>query len=552
MKQQLWASLGLQGSPSREALFDMIKLGAAVKQSPTTAGIDPLSVVDVVVTEASGVSSQTPVPVVAEGVRRRLFGSSSPQSSAEETTRRLPFLPATTLDFSGERSRSPSEEDRPSGPCDQSPSKPADLPSPFKDADAQYALSKPVITQAPVPSGHKGLERKTAPQTLKRQVKPARHHAAAAVPDLALQRSPARVRAPVPVMRQGSPARPQPTTRQRPPAVLDLARQRPPVPVTSRAVQEAPRLAHRRSQVPLDSQRTSGVGREARPSRAVPDTAHMRSPTHQRASTIQRAVQEVPKLAHGRSQVPLDSPSRLRNPVRAPPVARDVPVVREAPPTKQRTPVRRNPIARPSQQRTPACPYPDSRPRSPARPALPRSPQVNIPAQTAQRSPARQRADPPSRYHEAGQSRPRPIFADTRPRATAHSRPTVPHQVTARPRIQPSTPPRDLAPARHTPSPSPTRAHAHAPAPSPARHCATNLARPREREIPTAYDPFMCDPGQGSSRDLQRDRRQADRSSSRSPPCKRRTAHSPEEKRFPDRSKDSLISASLQANPLSR
>ncbi|XP_068250663.1 serine/arginine repetitive matrix protein 1-like [Palaemon carinicauda] len=339
----------------------------------------------------------------------------------------------------------------------------------------------------------------------------------------------------------GSSARPQPTVLRFPPAVPDLARQRspahtrppapqrPPVPATSRAVQEAPRLAHRRSQVPLDSQRPSGVGREARPSRAVPDTAHTRSPTRQCASTSQRAVQEVPKLAHGRSQVPLDSPSRLRNPVRAPPVVRDVPVARQVPvalkaphATQQCTPVRPNPIARPSQQRTPA------------RPARPYSPQVNIPAQTAQRSPARQHADPSSCYHEAALSRPRPVLPDTLPRATAHSRPTVPHQVTARPRIQPSTPPHDPVPARHTPSPSPTHAR------------AISCAPPRPRHQPRTPAPL---PGQGSSRDLQRDRRQADRSSFRSPPRKRRTAHSPEEGRFPDRSKNSLISASLKANP---
>ncbi|XP_068234429.1 serine/arginine repetitive matrix protein 1-like [Palaemon carinicauda] len=403
----------------------------------------------------------------------------SGNSSAEETTRRSPILPATTLDVSGDSSRSPSEEGRPSGPCDQSPSRPANLPSPFEDADAHYVPPKPAIAQAPVPSGHKGLERKTVPHTLKRQVKPAFPHAAAAIPDLAPQRSPACVRAPVPVTRQGSPARPQPTAPRRPPAVSGLARQRspahthtrppapqrPPVPVKSRAIQEAPRLAHRCSKVPLDSQRPSGVRREARPAHAVPDAAHTRSPTHQCASTSQRAVQEVPKLAHGRSQVPLDSPSRLRNLVRAPPVARDVPVARQVPvaleaphATQQRTPVRPNPIARP---------------------VRPRSPQVNIPAQTAQRSPARQRADPPLRYHEAAHSRPRPVLPDTLPRATAPSHPTVPHQVTARPRIQHSTPPHDPAPARHTPSPSPAR----------ARALATNLARLRKREIPMAHDP---------------------------------------------------------------
>ncbi|XP_068203581.1 uncharacterized protein [Palaemon carinicauda] len=220
---------------------------------------------------------------------------------------------------------------------------------------------------------------------------------------------------------------------------------------------------------------------DARPSHAVPDTAHMRSPTRQRASTSQRSVQEVPKLAHGRSQVPLVSPSRLcalpaaRNvsvahhvPVaRDVPAARKVPVARDARPTQQRTPVHSIPVARTLQHRTPVSSHSDvrhARPRYPARQAISRSPKV--PSQTAQRSPARQCAKSPSHYHEAVQSRPRPVLTDKCPRTAAHSRPTVPHQVTARPRIQPSTPHLKPNPARHTPSPSPTRAPAHAPAPT--------------------------------------------------------------------------------------
>ncbi|XP_068223785.1 uncharacterized protein [Palaemon carinicauda] len=66
---QLWASLGLKGSPSREALFDLIQFGAVVKQSPVIAEVDRLSIVDVVVAEASDGSGQTPAlgADVAEG-----------------------------------------------------------------------------------------------------------------------------------------------------------------------------------------------------------------------------------------------------------------------------------------------------------------------------------------------------------------------------------------------------------------------------------------------------------------------------------------------------
>ncbi|XP_068217807.1 uncharacterized protein DKFZp434B061-like [Palaemon carinicauda] len=224
------------------------------------------------------------LPSPHKGVGRRLFDSSSPQSSAEKTTRRSPTLPATTLDLSGDRSRSPSDDGRPSGHSNHSPSRPADLLSPFDVADARCAPPDPATAQAPGPSGLKGLERKTAPLALKRQVLPACPPAAAAVPVLAPQRSPTCVRAPVPATRQGSPACPHPSVPRRPPAVPVTVRQRPlapqrsPVPASSRAVQEVPMLAHRRSKVPLDSQRPSGVTREARP-RAVPVPAPTRLPT---------------------------------------------------------------------------------------------------------------------------------------------------------------------------------------------------------------------------------------------------------------------------------
>ncbi|XP_068237060.1 proteoglycan 4-like [Palaemon carinicauda] len=525
----LWASLGLQGSPSRDALFDMIKLGAAVKQSPTTTGIDPLCVVDVVLTEASGVSSQTPVPVaeVAEGLV-----SPSEHLSREELTATVVLR----------------------DPATSPPSRPADLPSPFEDADALYPPPEPAIAQAPVPSGHKGLERKSVLHTLKRQVKPSLPHAAAAIPDLALQRSPASMRAPVPVTRQGSPARPHPTAPRRPPAVPNLARQRspahmrppafqlppvlqrPPVPAKSLAVQEAPRLAHRHSQVPLDSQRPFGVRREGMPI-AHPDTAHTRSPTRQLAFTSQRAIQEVPKLAltgtPGLSFQTVQSCTRSLQSCAMFQLGARFQLLSRRPNSAHLCDLIHAHYSR-AHLRTYILMLTYLLRRLSAH--------LRSNVQTHPRTITRLCTPPPC-----------PVLLDTCPRATAHSRPTVPHQ----PRAISCTPPR-LKPPRH---------RAHVPAPSPTRHrlCAIAYAPPRprapraprhqpcaglrDREIPMAHDTLARDPGQGPSRDLQRDHRQADRSSSHSPPRKHRTVHSPEEGRFPDRAKDSLISASFQANP---
>ncbi|XP_068216712.1 serine/arginine repetitive matrix protein 1-like [Palaemon carinicauda] len=452
----------------------MIKLGAAVKHSPTTAERDALSVVDVVVTEASSGSAQTPVPVVAE-------------------------------------------------------------------EDARHVPSKPVIAQTPVPSEQKGNERKTVHLTL------ARPPAVAPDPDLAPRRPPARVRANVPVKRQGSPARPQPSAHPGPSAVPEIALPRPPAHTRSpahtrpavpdkravqeasklaqsrsqvslddkRVVQEAPKLAHRRSQVSLNPQHSYTTKSDARQPCPVPVIAQTRSPTPQRSSTSQRAVQEVPKIAHGRSRVPLDSLLTARNiktahnvpVVREVPAASPVPVSRDARPSRQRTPTRIVPAARPtrpSQQRTPVRPHPDARPRSPACPAISRSPKAA--AQPAHLSPARQRAKSPSRYCQAAQSRPRPVVTDTRQHATAHSRSSVAYQPTARPRIQPSTPPHKIAPVRQRPSPSPTRDRAPCCAPAPSASHAHTHARASKREYPATHDSFTRDPDQGFSRDHQCDR----------------------------------------------
>ncbi|XP_068242194.1 calcium homeostasis endoplasmic reticulum protein-like [Palaemon carinicauda] len=101
---------------------------------------------------------------------------------------------ATTLDLSGNRSRSPLEDGRPSG--QGSPQ-----PSTSKAADALYAPPEPAIAQSPGPLGSQGLERKTAPLFSKRKALPAPVAAVPVVADKAPRRSPVGVRAADPVTR---------------------------------------------------------------------------------------------------------------------------------------------------------------------------------------------------------------------------------------------------------------------------------------------------------------------------------------------------------------
>ncbi|XP_068235702.1 WAS/WASL-interacting protein family member 1-like [Palaemon carinicauda] len=276
------------------------------------------------------------------------------------------------------------------------------------DPDALNAPPDTAPVQSPGPSGLQGLERKTAPLAPKRQAPPARPPAVVpADPDITPRRSPLGVRASVPATRQGPPARPRPSMPRHPPAVPELARKRPtahtrpvpdtapthppaptrppapppPVPVSSRAVQEVPELAHRRPQVPADSSRPSGKMRDTRP-RAVPVPALTCTPTRPRVATAQRVVQEAPKLVHGRSRPPLGSPSRPHE-LATDTIAHDAPVSRPVPVFKttkvaQRTPEHPHAArpARPPQPRTPVRPHPDvrhARPRSPTRPARPQA-----------------------------------------------------------------------------------------------------------------------------------------------------------------------------------
>ncbi|XP_068250856.1 uncharacterized protein [Palaemon carinicauda] len=140
--------------------------------------------------------------------------------------------------------------------------------------------------------------------------------------------------------------------------------------------------------------------------------------------------------------------------------------------------------ARPPQQRTPARQaHPDARLASPRSPARLARPQVNMPVLSDQRPSTFQRANLPSRYSKPALSRPRPVLPDTRPCATALSRPPVPHQDAARPRIPaPHVP----APALHTPSPSPARAHAPTPVPARLHHLLHAITPKRHRALAPA------------------------------------------------------------------
>ncbi|XP_068227867.1 ESX-1 secretion-associated protein EspI-like [Palaemon carinicauda] len=289
------------------------------------------------------------------------------RSSAEETTRLSPVLPATNLDLSGDRSRSPSEDDRPSGHSDLSP-----RPSTSRAPDARDTPPDTTTAQSPGPSGLKGLERKTAPLALKHQAPPERSPVAdATVPDLAPRRSPSGVRATVPAMRQGPPARPRPSASWRPPAVPDIrpgAHQ-----FLHRRARSRRHLRWRTGAHRLLRTRRARLGRRAIRAHARFQLQRLRA--HQRATTYQRVAQEAPKLARGRSRPPLGSPSRPHElaydatahdaPVTRPvPATCPIPVFKATKVTLQRTPERPHPTpcpAQPPQQRTPVRPHPDAR-----------------------------------------------------------------------------------------------------------------------------------------------------------------------------------------------
>ncbi|XP_068205411.1 serine/arginine repetitive matrix protein 1-like [Palaemon carinicauda] len=305
---------------------------------PTLAEVDPLSIVDVVVAGASDELSQTSATVadVAEGLappsehpsrvelsptvspaevflhltrvlRRCLFGSSSPQSAAEEPRRRSPSLSATSLDLSADRSRSPT------------PARPADLPSPFLAADTLWAPMHPVIKQATVPSGQKELAHIVA-KSLKRQVSPASQHFPArqwaiarklstvAVPETMHQRAPvpetSRQRSPVcrrSLVPQRSPARQRATERPYP----DACHARPQSPARPRSPTRQRSPTCQRSPVRPRSSDLSAGGK-------IPF-----SPARQRSSTRQQTLtrhQTLPARQHSPTR------HRVQSPTRAPPV----------------------------------------------------------------------------------------------------------------------------------------------------------------------------------------------------------------------------------------
>ncbi|XP_068240962.1 proteoglycan 4-like [Palaemon carinicauda] len=376
----------------------MIKLGAAVKQSPTSPEIDPLSMVDVVVMETSRGSSQTPVPVaeVAEGLdspsehssREELSPTVSPAGvspswgrSLTETPLRRP-IDGQPADPTAPRVRASvpvTRQGPPARPRPSVPRRPPAVPEVARQRSPAHtrpvpdtALQRsPAHTRPPVPQrppAPPAPPRPSAVPEIERQRSPAHTFP---VPDTTLLRSPAHT-FPVPdttLLR--SPAHTRPPVPQRPPTLTPPpVPRRPPVPASPHAVQEAPKLAHRRPQVPMDSSRPSGETRDTCP-RAVLAPVPTRSTTRPRIATSQRVAQEAPKLAHGRSRPPLGSPSRPCElasvatshdaPVMRPvPATHPVPVFKATKVALQRTPERYHPTARPArppQQRTPVRPH---------------------------------------------------------------------------------------------------------------------------------------------------------------------------------------------------
>ncbi|XP_068223837.1 serine/arginine repetitive matrix protein 1-like [Palaemon carinicauda] len=304
------------------------------------------------------------------------------------------------------------------------------------------------------------------------------------------------------------------------------APRRPPVTALSHTVQEAPKLAHRRPEVPMDSSCSSGETRDTRP-RAVLAPAPTRSPTRPHVATSQRVAKEASKLAHGRSRPPLGSPSRPRElasdttvhdaPVTCPvPATRTVHVFKATKFALQRTPEHYNPTARsvrPPQQRTLVRAHDRRRDQCAHRRvcrSYPTSANRRANAPSSSLATMLQRQCTLGRFFRTRAQVPplsRALRGRTRSlRARAFGRLLLQLLLVIRP-----------------------------------RHCLRALATTFPLQLLRAHAP-------GLAYEPQRDHRQADSSSARSPPRKRRPARSPEEGRFPDRSRESSLSA-LQANP---
>ncbi|XP_068247629.1 uncharacterized protein [Palaemon carinicauda] len=265
-----------------------------------------------------------------------------------------------------------------------------------------------------------------------------------------------------------------------------------PVPVTSRAVQKVPESAHRRPQVPADSSRPTGEDRVARsrvipsstltrsPSRAVKEVrdAHSRavivpalarSPTRSRGAPTQHVAPEMAKLAHRRSQPPTASSGIARVCCRQYP--RDAHRPQPVPATRP-VPVFKATVGVPHAVRNPRPlkqPVPDTRYARQQSPAQLTTSQAN-------------RAIPPDRRPQVSRdsaivlSPSRRVLPDTGTGAPVISRPSGSHQVAARPRVR-------AVPDRRTPTPSPTRSHGLIPARSP-RHDRAIDASARHRFAP--------------------------------------------------------------------
>ncbi|XP_068237157.1 proline-rich protein 36-like [Palaemon carinicauda] len=542
-----WSTYQWEGFPRRrkkKAKSDSLPRGSSLTETPLPRPIngqlaDPTAPRGCIRRKARPPLHRRGLPSPYKGLKRRLFGSSSPQSSAEETTPRLPVMPATNLDLSGDHSRSPSDDGRPSGHSDKSPS-----PSTSKAPDACDAPPDTATAQSQGPSGLKGLERKTAPLALKRQVPPVRSPVADAavpaavldlaprhspshvwatvpatlqVPDIAHQRSPAHTRPPVPrrppaltrpptvpgtaLLR--SPAHTRPPVPQRPPVLTrPPAPQHPPVPASSCAVQEAPLLAQRRPQAPPDSLRPSRETRETR-TRAVPAPALTSAPTRYDIPACRPGgFQASASFAHLSALI---QPRVLRG-------RRS-----NAPRCEHDGPIRPAPTSAPT--RHPGRSRPCSSAHAPSPSSSGHAPLLSCALRGRIRS-LRARVSAASR---AGSCAPHALAI-----AYGLSRPSA----------------RSSCWALTCPG---ARSIASAPALPRSSILACAPSRPL-RDIPVSCEPFTCDPDRAPAHGPQLERRQADSSSSRSPPRERRPARSPEEGRFPNRSRDSFLSTS-QANP---
>ncbi|XP_068232582.1 uncharacterized protein [Palaemon carinicauda] len=231
---QIWASLGLKGLPSRVPLIDLVQLGAAVKQSPVIAEVDPLSIIDIVVAEASDGAGQSSAGAVGD------VGSDS-------------SLPPSVYPSKGEGSPTGSSAVQlPSkgSALTETPLRRTDGPDDLPRGRLRRKAHRPLRRKG-LPSPYKGVKRRLFGSSSSERDSPrCKQPAAPASLDLSVDRSP-------------TPSRPSP----------------------SGADVQQPDLVTRRATVP-SGQRDSSL------TRAV--LAHRRSPARQRSPVRQRSPDDRP------------------------------------------------------------------------------------------------------------------------------------------------------------------------------------------------------------------------------------------------------------------